>query len=83
MYRCIQPLSKAFIEANQVLFPHNINGVPIKDLNDDVHSALKKQVCTWCILAVKVLFGVEVYIKVTSQKPTAINRNRRMKKLNI
>lgn len=64
MYRCIQPLSKAFIEAN---FPHNINGVP-EDLNDDVHSALKKQVCTWCILAVKVLFGVEVYIIVSFQK---------------
>lgn len=49
MYRCIQPASKAFIEANQGVFfhPQTINGVP-KDLND-VHSALKKQVCTWCI----------------------------------
>lgn len=64
MYRCIQPLSKAFIEAN---FPQNIHGVP-EDLNDDVHSALKKQVCTWCILAVQVVFGVEVYIIVSSQK---------------
>lgn len=41
MYRCIQPLSKAFIEANQDFFPH-INGVP-KDLNNNVHSALKKE----------------------------------------
>lgn len=33
-----------------------------KDLNDDVHSDLKKQVCTWCVLAVKVLSGVEVSV---------------------
>lgn len=39
------------------VFPH---GGP-KALRDDVHSALKKQVCTWYILAVKVLSGVEVF----------------------
>lgn len=51
MYRCIQPASKAFVEANQIFSPHT-NNVP-KDLND-AHSVLKKQVCTWCILAVRI-----------------------------
>ena len=74
----IQPLSKAFIEANQGFFPHRWCA---RDL-DDVHSALKKQICTRCVFtAVKVLFGVEVHVKVSSQK--CRSRNRRMNKLTL